>query len=71
MGGREWHQAYAAWGAAPDDVWAVGSTILHWDGSAWSAFPECRTSELHGIWASGPNDAWAVGWGTLRLTQQD
>ncbi len=51
------------WGAAPDDVWAVGAGIvLHWDGQAWA---QVRWTTLpiamHGIWGSGPNDVWIVG----------
>ena len=25
----------AVWGSAPDNVWAVGDGVLHWNGSAW------------------------------------
>ncbi len=27
---------YAVWGAAPDDLWAGGDTLAHFDGRAWS-----------------------------------
>ncbi len=32
---------YGVWGAAPDDVWAVGDhgTVIHWNGSDWSVTP--------------------------------
>src|SRR5207253_74408 len=32
---------YAVWGAAPNDVWAVGEygTVLHYDGTGWSTYP--------------------------------
>ena len=45
------------------DVWAVGEngTILHWDGTAWSASASGTTSALWGVWGSGPSDVYAVG----------
>lgn len=51
------------WGAAADDVWAVGAqgTILHFDGVTWSSVPSGTTSHLHAVWGSGPDDVWAVG----------
>jgi len=30
----------AVWGAAPDDVWVLGTEVWHWDGSSWSEQPE-------------------------------
>jgi hypothetical protein len=61
--------------AAPNDVWAVGSTgqpsfndrqneILHWSGAAWSFVPPVQASfnnELFGVAAVASNDVWAVG----------
>jgi hypothetical protein len=65
------------WGSGPNDVWAVGGvcetggciagTILHWDGSLWSATVPLSdggaalVTSLTGVWGSGPNDVWAVG----------
>jgi hypothetical protein len=57
-------------GAASNDVWAVGEhwdrngtdlgTILHWNGSRWSAVPnDC--GPLFGITVLASNDIWAVG----------
>jgi hypothetical protein len=50
------------WGAAADDVWAVGEGgIFHYDGAAWSAaLPGFAFSALEGrdatdIWAAGPS----------------
>jgi hypothetical protein len=47
------------------DAWAVvggvgGSTIIHWDGSAWTTAHSANENILS-IGASGPSDAWAVG----------
>jgi hypothetical protein len=61
-----------------DDVWAVGyhlavfgfnqvyqTTILHWNGSAWSVVPSPDVNQLSNyLWSvdgTSPNDAWAVG----------
>ena len=57
--------------AAANDVWAVGEhwnrngtdlgTILHWNGTKWSAVPnDC--GPLFGVTVLAPNDVWAVGW---------
>src|SRR5260370_592420 len=60
------------WGSGPSDVWAVGgigtiSTILHWDGSAWTSIPSGTTDRFLGVWGSGASDVWAVGaGGTIR-----
>jgi hypothetical protein len=63
----------AIWGAASNDVYAVGDTglILHYNGSAWAkqpyetGFPQNR--DLHGIWGTGPTDIWAVAKHTVLL----
>ena len=60
--------AHAIWGAADNDIWAVGESgaIIHWDGAAWAmsvaAFPvNKKKPHLYGVWGSGPNDVWIVG----------
>jgi hypothetical protein len=57
----------AVWGAAPDDVWAVGygGTILHYDGQRFSSLPSGSASNLTTVWGSGPRDVWAAGSNTL------
>ena len=52
-------------GAAPDDLWAVGSggAILHYDGIGWNGVPSPTTAQLFGIHGSGAQDIWAVGGG--------
>ncbi|WP_224246710.1 CBM96 family carbohydrate-binding protein [Hyalangium gracile] len=57
----------AAWGSTPNDVWFVGLSIKHWDGSTleWAQFPaddSNRPDPMLGIWGTSPQDAWAVGW---------
>ena len=42
------------WGSSGSDVFAVGNggTILHYDGSAWSAMTSGTTFALNGVWGS-------------------
>src|SRR6185369_3662252 len=37
----------AVWGAASDDVWAVGDggTVLHWDGTGWAQVAPTPTAD--------------------------
>lgn len=55
----------AIWGRAADDIWAVGdlSTILHFDGGAWSGGgPSGLTaSDLYAVYGTSNSDVWAVG----------
>src|SRR5438034_8493504 len=44
-----------------DDVWAVGTDVEHWDGTAWSVVPSPNPFYLFGVTALGPDDVWAVG----------
>jgi hypothetical protein len=75
--GSEINTLAAVAAAAPDDVWAVGSTsddrmgtdtlIEHWDGSAWSVVPSpdgvsFGENDLAAIGVVSPSDVWAVGW---------
>jgi hypothetical protein len=55
--------AFALWGAAPNDLWAVGSggSIRHWDGSSWTEEVSPTTSSLFEIWGSAADNVWAVG----------
>src|SRR5438445_3430450 len=53
---------HSAWGSASNDVWAVGEggTILHWDGTAWSASASGTGNLLYSVWGSASNDVWGV-----------
>lgn len=60
-------------GAAPDDVWAVGSEptssflVAHWDGSTWSSnqaeipAASAESAALADVATISTKDAWAVG----------
>jgi hypothetical protein len=64
----------AIWGAAPNDVWAVGQhgTAVNWDGSYWSNAPVGADVSLQSVSGSGASDVWATAgfhWDGLKWTQ--
>ncbi|MBM4395265.1 MAG: hypothetical protein FJ087_06200 [Deltaproteobacteria bacterium] len=79
--GEQWSQTQlltpkalsGLWGAARDDVWAVGPlsgptndvpcTILHWDGGGWAPSPglDLKDLSLMAVHGSAPDSVWAVG----------
>ncbi len=66
-------QLNAVTAVAPNDVWAVGTTlesnwktlILHWDGTSWTRVPSPNLGSvgnyLYDVEALSANDIWAVG----------
>ena len=57
---------WGIWGNSESDVFAVGgtidqSTILHYDGTSWSAMSSGTTSFLKDVWGSSGSDVFAVG----------
>ena len=54
---------YGVWGSSGSNVFAVGDsgTILHYDGSSWSAMSSGTSNSLSGVWGSGGSDVFAVG----------
>ena len=63
---------WGAWGAAPDDVWAVGGDgfnrdpiACHFDGTGWTpaVLPELslESHALFKAWGTAADDVWAVG----------
>jgi hypothetical protein len=80
--GRDWSRQdapstqdlWGVWGAAPDDVWAVGgdglseghATLLHWDGAGWSEVDQPALARPHvwawyKVWGSSARDVYVVG----------
>jgi hypothetical protein len=56
----------AASASAPNDIWAVGQSTIHFDGTTWTAFQAPlingeNTAFLQGVIDISPTLAWAVG----------
>lgn len=56
----------AASASSPTDIWAVGQSTIHYDGTKWTAFPAPmikgdNTSFLGGVVDISPTLAWAGG----------
>lgn len=52
--------------SSPSDIWAVGQTAIHYDGTKWTAYPTPmisgdNTSYLDGVVDISPTEAWAAG----------
>jgi hypothetical protein len=54
----------SVWGSGPDDVWAVGPDVWHWDGQAWAQQPGF-SFQANAVWGWGPGDVWTVGTGGM------
>jgi hypothetical protein len=60
------NELFAVSASSPSDIWAVGESTIHFDGTTWTAFPAPmvpgnNTSTLQGVADISPTDAWAVG----------
>src|SRR5580698_2857238 len=60
------NQLFAAAASSPNDIWAVGHTVIHFDGNEWSTVPAPGingdfSNELLGVVDISPTLAWAVG----------
>src|SRR5271156_989946 len=59
-------ELFAASASSPNDIWAVGQSTIHFDGTRWTAFPAPmikgdNNSFLQGVVAISPTLAWAAG----------
>jgi hypothetical protein len=54
---------YGVWGAAADDIRAVGNggAIVHFNGTDWQTETSPATDDLFGVWGSRPGNVYAVG----------
>lgn len=65
---------WGVWGAAPDDLWAVGgagraagqATLLHYDGTAWTRveLPPLERPQVYAlfkVWGTAADDVYVVG----------
>jgi hypothetical protein len=61
-------------GSSASDIWAVGQSVIHYDGSKWTAFsaPHIDGGEINaltGVADISPDNVWAVGY--LNLNEQN
>jgi hypothetical protein len=59
-------ELFAASASSPNDIWAVGQSTIHFDGTTWTAFPAPmikgdNKSFLQGVVDISPTLAWAAG----------
>ena len=56
---------FAVSASSPTDIWAVGYTAIHYDGTSWTGFPVPGVGntgdKLWGVATISPTNAWAVG----------
>lgn len=50
----------AVWGAAPDDVWIIGSQrkVYHFDGREWAPVDHELPDQILGVWGFGPREVY-------------
>lgn len=53
------------WVFRPDDVWVVGGSIQHFDGSDWTQQSTDSYNVFMGVWGFAPDDLWIVGGDSL------
>ncbi len=46
---------------APDDIWAVGTQVLHYNGKNWRILPTDESAYFDGVTVRGKDDVWIVG----------
>src|ERR1700693_2593180 len=56
---------FAASASSPTDIWGVGDSTMHFNGSKWTAFPAPlingeNSAFLQGVVDISPTEAWAV-----------
>ena len=64
---------FAVSASSPNDIWAVGDSVMHFDGTTWTAFaPAAKNdiSSLNGVVDISPTLAWAVGDGQNKQGQR-
>ena len=50
----------ALWASAPDDVWASGQSLLHFDGTSFKQVTDAPIVAAVDFWGFAPNDVYAV-----------
>ena len=65
---RQSDDLWGVWGSSSSNIFAVGQdgTIIHYNGSDWSAEPSGTGNTLTSVWGSSASDVFAVGrYGTI------
>jgi len=52
---------YTLWVFSETDVWLGGSSLWHWDGSAWREAAAPANTGIVDFWGFAPDDLWAIG----------
>lgn len=59
---------YRVWSSAPNDIWAVGYGVSHYDGNEWTNVlpaPSTFGGSYQGVWGTSPSDVWIAGGGAF------
>lgn len=76
---NEWRAFSSVWASSATDVWVASNnaidpdpsasppTIIHFDGTSWTASSDLATTFINDLGGSGPSDVWAVGRAGRRL----
>lgn len=55
-------QLYGVWGSSPDNLYVVGTMVLHWNGEGWTReFVHEWSDGWQDVWGTGPDDVYLVG----------
>ena len=54
----------AVWGRSPTEVYAIGgqTTLMHWDGGAWSVAERPSSLPVYDLWGLDSGDIFAAGY---------
>ncbi|MBI5502807.1 MAG: putative metal-binding motif-containing protein [Deltaproteobacteria bacterium] len=53
------------WGSGPDDVWAVGNGVWHFDGSTWTQDTTLAFYGIGDVYGTSRTDVWVAGSGVI------
>jgi hypothetical protein len=60
-------ELYRVWSTAPNDIWAIGRAVHHFDGNVWSTvLPGYGSAaQYRGIWGTSSSNVWVGGGGSF------
>jgi hypothetical protein len=58
---------YRVWSSAPNDIWASGYSIFHYDGNLWTTLvqPAHAGTAFQALWGTSASDVWVAGGGVF------